>query len=105
MPSTYDEWLLLSPHEKEAVKNRWNAYNREGIGFVHCAAGRLAISCGIKLGIKIFDIRAGTYHCGGWIIHIYINESDLSKVPSPLAQYFEGFRVYWISESVFDVRK
>ena len=94
-PKNYEDWLALSEREKESAKAGWNAYEREGIGFPHTAAGRLAISS----RTPVLDVRVGTYHGGEYVLHAYVADSALESLPKMLEQTFEGFRVIWLPVS------
>jgi len=94
-PSNYEEWLALGEIEQQAVHRSWNVYDREGFGFAVCAAGRLAI----QSQTKIYHVEVGTYHGGQYILHAYVSDEDCQKMPQPLEQTFEGFRVFWMPVS------
>jgi hypothetical protein len=91
-PKSYEEWLALSDEQRLEVQRAWNVYEREGYGFAVCAAGRLAICS----PVKIFELEVGTWHGGENILHAYVTDEDHPKMPEPLQQRFEGFRVFWM---------
>ena len=94
-PHTYEEWLALDNEQRLTVLFRWNASDREAIGFVYTAAGRLAIAS----EVTVLDVRVGTYHGGEYLIHAYVDDSVVHGLPAPLEQTFEGFRVIWLPVS------
>src|SRR5437867_345375 len=94
-PRTYDDWLALSDDQREAVRTNWNAYEREGVGFPYVAAGRLAI----ESETPVLDLRVGIYHGGEYVLHAYVANTAIPKLPKMLAQTFEGFRVIWLPVS------
>lgn len=94
-PRTYEDWLALSDEQREAVAASWNAYEREGIGFAYAAAGRLAIAS----DTPVLDVRIGTYHGGEYLLHAYVDDAAVTKLPKLLEQTFEGFRVAWYPAS------
>ena len=83
--------LELSDEQREAVATSWNAYEREGIGFAYAAAGRLAIAS----DTPVLDVRIGTYHCGEYLVHAYVDDAAVPKLLKMLEPTFEGFRVAW----------
>jgi len=89
---SYDDWLCSTPEQKQRVREGWDVYERDGLGIVLCAAGRLVLSS----KIKIYEAVPGTYHGGEWVIHASIKEELLPDVPKGLEQEFEGFRVIWL---------
>jgi len=91
-PSSYEDWLALTDIEKREVHRSWNVYNREGYGFPVCATGRLIISS----LTKIFEVEVGTWHGGEYVLNAYVTDEDYPKMPQPLEQTFEGFRVFWM---------
>jgi hypothetical protein len=94
-PKTYEDWLALSDSERKSVKETWNAYRREGVGFVYCAAGRLAISS----SFPIYQVQAGTYHGGEWVIHAFVDDERIPELPNCWDATFAGFRIYWFPVS------
>jgi hypothetical protein len=95
---TYDDWLALSDEERKEVHFKdWNAYARDGISIAFMAATRLAL----QSKRKILDIQIGTYHCGEYLLHLTVSEAEHRDCPPMLAESFEGFRVVWIPERVF----
>jgi hypothetical protein len=94
-PSSYEEWLRLSDEQKREVHRGWNVYDREGFGFPICAVGRLAI----QSPVKVYEVKVGTWHGGEYILHAYVADEDHPKMPQPLEQTFEGFRVFWMPVS------
>lgn len=95
LPRSYEEWLALSDEERLSVQRAWNVYEREGYGFAVCAAGRLAI----QSTVKIYELEVGTWHGGENILQPYVSDEDHAKMPEPLQQRFEGFRVFWMPVS------
>ena len=85
----------MSDDERVEAKVAWNVYEREGYGFAVCAAGRLAI----QSPVKTFEVEVGIWHGGENILHAYVSDEDYPKMPEPLQQYFEGFRVFWMPVS------
>lgn len=100
-PATYDEWLAFSDDDREATKQTWNAYQREGYGFPLIAAGRLALTS----SVKVLEAKVGTYHCGEYILMMIVADEDVPKMPARLEQSFEGFRVMWLPLSTFMVKE
>ncbi len=95
-PESYDAWLALSEPEQERIKDDvWNAYNRDRIDIPFTALSRLIATS----ERRIIDGAIGTYHCGEYLLHVYVPQEDLASCPKPLEQRFEGFRVYWMSYS------
>jgi hypothetical protein len=93
---TYDQWLALSEDERETVHfQQWNVYSRDGYVIAMTAAVRLAESC----GLKVFHMEIGTYHGGGYLLHLYVPDDDCRRMPPMLEQRFEGFRVVWFPVS------
>lgn len=89
--SSYEDWLALTDSEKHAAHRGWNVYDREGYGFPVCATGRLIISS----QTKIFEVEVGIWHGGEYVLSAYVADEDYPKMPPPLEQTFEGFRVFW----------
>ena len=94
-PQTYEEWLALSEEDRLAVKRSGNAYDREHIGFAYTAAGRFAIAA----NSKVHDVSIGTYHGGEYLLHMYVEDSEVASLPRMLELSFEGFRVVWLPVS------
>jgi hypothetical protein len=96
VPGSYEQWLNFSDEERDRIhRNVWNVYARDGVGIAAIAAGRLSLAS----SVKVLDVRIGTYHDGELVLHVCVSDDDHPKVPEPLGQRFEGFRVIWISAS------
>ena len=92
-PATYDEWLSLPESEQDRIKSDvWDAYERDRIDVPYMALARLISST----DRTVLDGAIGTYHCGEYLLHVYVPKSEISLCPPPLQQRFEGFRVYWM---------
>ena len=88
---TYEQWLTLPDDERLKMTRSWNAYRREGIGIPLVAGGRFALAS----QTPILDVRIGTYHGGEYVIHAFVSEDDLPRMPPPLESEFEGFRIIY----------
>ena len=92
-PKSYDAWLAMDDAEQEHIKNNiWNAYSRDRIDIPFMALSRLMASS----DRTIIDGAIGTYHCGEYLLHVYVPQDEIDDCPKPLKQRFEGFRVYWM---------
>jgi hypothetical protein len=94
MSITYEDWLKMSPEEQEHLHFKvWDVYQRDGYPIAVMAAARFAM----QSGMKILHTDIGTWHGGEYILHMYVTDEELPKLPKPLEQVFEGFRIYWMS--------
>lgn len=99
LPTSYDEWLSLTPEQREETKFRWCPYVGEGRAFPMMAAARLMMS-----DTRIKSIVVGIYHGGEYILRPEVSNEDFKNYrpwgpPWEDIPVFEGFRVYWTKES------
>lgn len=98
MPFSYDDWLRMPDEGKDHLHQEiWNVHRREGVAFAFLAAARLAL----QSAEPVLDISVGAYHGNEWVLQLCVADEHIEKLPPMLTQRFEGFRVAWMSESVW----
>ena len=86
---TYEEWLALSPEERERAHCSWNPYSGENRHIPREAARRLKESS----GLPIVAVRVGIYHGGEYILNPELWPKDFHLAPPWFAEEFDGFRL------------
>ncbi|WP_145390966.1 hypothetical protein [Stieleria neptunia] len=98
-PNSYDEWLLMPESDQDHLKFQvWDAYERDRVDIPYTALARLIAST----ERTVVEGAVGTYHCGEYLLHVHVPKSEIDLCPRPLAQRFEGFRVYWMYHPASD---
>ena len=90
---TYDEWLNLTPAEREQAHRRWNTNTGENHHIPERALHRLIEAS----ELAIVDGFVGQYHGGEYILCPRVRAERLDSLPQFLESSFEGFRVGYVA--------
>ena len=93
--TTYDEWLKLDTDARCAELRTWNPYQGENIHVPEEAARRAAA----RSALAVKRTSVGIYHCGEYILQLFVPESDLQNAPPFLETEFGGFRVAYLADA------
>lgn len=100
-PLTYDQWLALTPEQRDWERATWNSNAGESIHIPEEALNRLRATS----SLRIVGGTVGVFHMGEYILNPALAPEDVSKAPPFLTTEFDGFRVGFVAyDSQMDSR-